>query len=80
MFRKLNRVAMSAVKKGGIFMTCSCSGAMTPDKFMITVKEAADQCQRQLSVIRIAGAGADHCFDSNHPEGNYLKNITYVVK
>eukprot|EP00213_Chloropicon_mariensis_P005840 CAMPEP_0197478226 /NCGR_PEP_ID=MMETSP1309-20131121/24359_2 /TAXON_ID=464262 /ORGANISM="Genus nov. species nov., Strain RCC998" /LENGTH=42 /DNA_ID= /DNA_START= /DNA_END= /DNA_ORIENTATION= len=42
-------MAMSLVARGGILMTCSCSGAVTrSDKFMIMLNNAAARAGRDV--------------------------------
>jgi 23S rRNA (cytosine1962-C5)-methyltransferase len=71
----MNRLALQAVAPGGIFLTCSCTGLVSEDAFLETVRRAAWQAGRTLQVLRVAGAGADHPFLLHAPEGRYLKAI-----
>ena len=56
----MNRLALQAVAPGGMFLTCSCTGLVSEDDFLETVRRAAWQAGRDVQVLRIAGAGADH--------------------
>ena len=58
----MNRLALQAVAPGGVFLTCSCTGLVSEDTFLDTLRRAAWQAGRTLQVLRIAGAGADHPF------------------
>jgi 23S rRNA (cytosine1962-C5)-methyltransferase len=71
----MNRLALQAVTPGGIFLTCSCTGLVSEETFLETLRRAAWQAGRTLQVIRIAGAAADHPFLVHVPEGRYLKAI-----
>jgi 23S rRNA (cytosine1962-C5)-methyltransferase len=71
----MNRLALQAVAPGGIFLTCSCTGLVSEETFLETLRRAAWQAGRMLQVIRIAGASADHPFLAHVPEGRYLKAI-----
>lgn len=71
----MNRLALQAVAPGGIFLTCSCTGLISEETFLETLRRAAWQASRQLQIIRIAGAGPDHPFMVHVPEGRYLKAI-----
>jgi 23S rRNA (cytosine1962-C5)-methyltransferase len=71
----MNRLALTAVAPGGIFLTCSCTGLVREEEFLETIRRAAWQAQRTVQVIRIAGAGADHPFLVHVPEGRYLKAV-----
>src|SRR5439155_3943141 len=71
----MNRLALQAVAPGGMFLTCSCTGLVSEDEFLHTVRRAAWQAGRSVQVLRIGGAGADHPFLIHVPEGRYLKAI-----
>jgi 23S rRNA G2069 N7-methylase RlmK/C1962 C5-methylase RlmI len=61
-------------------MTCSCSGAMTQSgEFELVVAEAAITAGRQITVLRRAGAAADHTLNPAYPEGAYLTNVLVCV-
>ncbi|CAO2816612.1 unnamed protein product [Amaranthus hypochondriacus] len=80
MYRNLNALAMRLTKKGGILMTCSCSGAMTQSgTFLRVIQGAAAMAGRRVTVLRQAGAACDHPIDPSYPEGAYLSNIMLRV-
>lgn len=76
----LNTKAMKIVKKGGLLMTCSCSGAMTqsPGEFVKVIQTAAYRAGVKATILSRKGAGADHPIDPHYPEGEYLSN--YIVR
>ncbi len=69
----LNRLGISLVEPGGILVTCSCSGMLTWEEFMQFVRTAAGSAGRRVQIFRKSGAGADHPWAADHPEGEYLK-------
>jgi 23S rRNA (cytosine1962-C5)-methyltransferase len=71
----MNRLALQAVAPGGIFLTCSCTGLVSEEMFLETVRRAAWQAGRTLQVLRVSGAAADHPFLLHVPEGRYLKAV-----
>lgn len=71
----MNKLALQAVAPGGIFLTCSCTGLISEEMFLETLRRAAWQAGRTLQVIKIAGAGPDHPFHVHVPESRYLKAI-----
>jgi 23S rRNA (cytosine1962-C5)-methyltransferase len=71
----MNRLALQAVTPGGLFLTCSCTGLVSEDKFLETLRRAAWQAGRTMQVLRVAGAAADHPFLIHVPEGRYLKAV-----
>ncbi|XP_021299434.1 uncharacterized protein LOC110428084 isoform X2 [Herrania umbratica] len=76
MYRNLNSLAMQITRRGGLLMTCSCSGAMTQSgMFLRTLQGAASMAGRKITVLRQSGAACDHPIDPSYPEGAYLSNI-----
>jgi 23S rRNA (cytosine1962-C5)-methyltransferase len=71
----MNRLALQAVAAGGVFLTCSCTGLVSEETFLDTVRRAAWQAGRTVQVLRVAGAAADHPFLVHVPEGRYLKAV-----
>jgi len=74
-YRDMNRLALQAVAPGGIFLTCSCTGLVSEETFLDTVRQAAWQAGRTVQVIKVAGAGGDHPFLAHVQEGRYLKAV-----
>ncbi|KAK4439536.1 Ribosomal RNA large subunit methyltransferase I [Sesamum alatum] len=80
MYRNLNSLAMQITRRGGLLMTCSCSGAMTQSgTFLRILQGAASMAGRKITVIRQAGAACDHPIDPSYPEGEYLSNVLLRV-
>ncbi|KAF0244627.1 MAG: hypothetical protein FD180_2353 [Planctomycetota bacterium] len=75
----MNRLAFGAVAKGGVLVTCSCSGLVPEAEFLEIVREAARSAEREYRVFRIAGAAPDHPVSTLYPEGRYLKAVFGVV-
>ncbi|HJZ92667.1 MAG TPA: class I SAM-dependent rRNA methyltransferase [Gemmataceae bacterium] len=71
----MNRLALQAVAPGGIFLTCSCTGLVSEETFLETVRRAAWQAGRTVQVLKVAGAGGDHPFLAHVQEGRYLKAV-----
>ena len=71
----MNRLALQAVAPGGLFLTCSCTGLVSEDEFLETLRRAAWQAGRTLQIFRITGAAADHPFLVHVPESRYLKAV-----
>ncbi|XP_020227536.1 uncharacterized protein LOC109808804 [Cajanus cajan] len=80
MYRNLNSLAMQLTKRGGLLMTCSCSGAVTQSGIFLRILQgAASMAGRKITVLRQAGAACDHPIDPSYPEGAYLSNILLRV-
>jgi 23S rRNA (cytosine1962-C5)-methyltransferase len=71
----MNRLALGVVAPGGIFLTCSCTGLVSEDDFLESLRRAAWQAGRAVQVLRVGGAGADHPYMLTAPEGRYLKAV-----
>jgi 23S rRNA (cytosine1962-C5)-methyltransferase len=71
----MNRLALQAVAPGGIFLTCSCTGLVSEEMFLETLRRAAWQVGRTVQIFNIAGAAPDHPYLVHVPEGRYLKAI-----
>jgi len=72
-YNDLNVLAMQLVAPGGLFVTCSCSGLVSPESFEDLVSKAAHRYQKRLQIFDRTGPGGDHPNASNHPDGRYLK-------
>jgi 23S rRNA (cytosine1962-C5)-methyltransferase len=71
----MNKLALAAVKPGGVFLTCSCTGLVSEEQFLDMLRRAAFYANRSVQVIKISGAGPDHPFLANVPESRYLKAV-----
>jgi len=69
----MNVVALSLLKRGGLFVSCSCSGLLDAAEFEEIVMRAAHRSKRRLQILDRTGPGADHPVMSNCPDGRYLK-------
>lgn len=84
-YHSLNRDALKLVaEKGGLFMTCSCSAAMTQKDggkfFLQTVQQASLSAQREITLMRVSGAAPCHTQSPvSFPAGNYLTAALFYV-
>lgn len=74
-YNDLNVLGLQLAKPGALFVTCSCSGLVTPEEFEDLVVQAAHRYDRRLQILDRTGAGGDHPAMSNYPESRYLKVI-----
>jgi 23S rRNA (cytosine1962-C5)-methyltransferase len=72
-YEDLNLLAISLVKSGGVFVTCSCSGLLSLEDFEAHVIKAAHRQGRRLQFFDRTGPGPDHPVYSNCLESRYLK-------
>jgi 23S rRNA (cytosine1962-C5)-methyltransferase len=71
----MNKLAMGAVKPGGLLLTCSCTGLVGEDQFLDMLRRAAFYAGRTVQVLKITGAGGDHPWLAHVPESRYLKAV-----
>ncbi len=71
----MNRQALSVVKPGGLFVTFSCTGLVSEDEFLESVRRGAFQAQKQVQIFKVTGAASDHPHLVNVPESRYLKAV-----
>lgn len=76
-YRDLNRLALTAVADGGLILSCSCSGLVSPDDFVGVLRAAALDLRTELRFHHVGGAGLDHPVSSSFPEGRYLKSVLF---
>ena len=69
----MNKLALAAVKPGGILLSCSCTGLVSEEQFLDMLRRAAFYANRMLQVIKVSGAGPDHPWLAHVPESRYLK-------
>ncbi len=72
-YEDLNMLGISLLKTGGLLVTCSCSGLLSPAEFERMLIRAAHRRNRRLQFLDFTGPGCDHPVMSNCPESRYLK-------
>lgn len=78
-YHDMNKVALPLVKRGGLFVSFSCSGLLKVEDFESTVIRVAHRLGKRLQILDRTGPGADHPVMSNYPEGRYLKALWAIV-
>ncbi|MGH8742352.1 MAG: 23S rRNA (cytosine(1962)-C(5))-methyltransferase RlmI, partial [Burkholderiales bacterium] len=71
----INLLALKLLRPGGLLMTFSCSGGVSPDLFQKIVAGAALDAGADVQIVSRLGAAADHPVALNFPEGDYLKGL-----
>ena len=79
-YADLNRLAFQKVDRGGLVVTCSCSGSVSEDSFLRMLRDAAAAARRDARVLYVRGAGADHPVAIECPETRYLKVAVLQVR
>jgi 23S rRNA (cytosine1962-C5)-methyltransferase len=72
-YKEINYRGARLLAPGGLFVTCSCSGKMTPALFGDVIEWAAQEAKRPLQLLERRGAARDHPVLIGVPETEYLK-------
>ena len=76
----LNRLGFGKVERGGLVVTCSCSGALSEERFVRVLRDAAAAARRDVRILQLRGAGGDHPVALECPETRYLKVAVLQVR
>jgi 23S rRNA (cytosine1962-C5)-methyltransferase len=71
----MNVLALNVVEPGGLLLTCSCSGLLSAEEFLILLRAAARKAGRSVQVLGVTGAAPDHPVGLEALEGSYLKAV-----
>lgn len=75
----LNVLAMGLVEPGGLLLTCSCSGLLSSEEFLILLRAAARRAGRSVRVLKVSGAAPDHPVGLDALQGAYLKAVWLLM-
>jgi 23S rRNA (cytosine1962-C5)-methyltransferase len=71
----MNRLALDAIPPGGLLLTCSCTGLVGEADFLEMLRRVALNAGREIQILEVRGAGADHPVRADVPESRYLKAV-----
>jgi 23S rRNA (cytosine1962-C5)-methyltransferase len=77
---KLNRDAMRLTRKGGLFVSCSCSGLLDSNEFRQVLMKASHKAEQDFTWVAQGGLAWDHPMRIEFPEGQYLKGWVGITK
>ena len=72
-YKEINYRGVRLLAPGGLLITSSCSGKVTPDLFAEVIDWAAQEAKRPLQILERRGAARDHPPLLGVPETDYLK-------
>jgi 23S rRNA (cytosine1962-C5)-methyltransferase len=72
-YQDVNRLAMRLLAPGGLLLSCSCSGLVSPELLQKVLFSASVEAGVSLRLLERRGAGIDHPVALDCPEGEYLK-------
>jgi 23S rRNA (cytosine1962-C5)-methyltransferase len=79
-YKDINLLAFKLLRPGGILMTFSCSGLITPELFQKIVSDAALDAGQEVHILQRLFQAQDHTVSLNFPEGLYLKGLLCKVQ
>jgi 23S rRNA (cytosine1962-C5)-methyltransferase len=74
-YHRLNRAAVELLVRGGILLTCSCTGGVSREDFFLMLSGVAQKSRRNMRILESRGAAADHPVSATCLETEYLKCI-----
>ncbi|MBX9696318.1 MAG: class I SAM-dependent rRNA methyltransferase, partial [Cyanobacteria bacterium] len=78
-YHDLNLRALSAVAPDGLFVSCSCSQAISESDLMSVIRSAAQESRKSLTLLEKRGQSVDHRALLQIPETSYLKCLYFSV-
>lgn len=72
-YHRINRLAVDLLPSDGILVTCSCSGSVSREDFLMMLSGVAQKSGREIQVLEQRGASADHPIAATCLETEYLK-------
>jgi 23S rRNA (cytosine1962-C5)-methyltransferase len=79
-YQDINRLSMSILRPGGILVTFSCSGLISPDLFQKIIFSASLEAVREVQILEKLGHSPDHPILITVPETEYLKGFICRVR
>lgn len=78
-YKDINLLAMKLLRRGGILITFSCSGAVSADLFQKVIFGASVDASRTVQIIERLSQSSDHPVLVTCPETEYLKGLVCRV-
>ena len=78
-YHKLNREAIRRTKRGGLFVSCSCSGLFTEEEFRLVLAKASLTQENRVRWLLRGSHSPDHPQRPEFPQGTYLKSWMGII-
>jgi 23S rRNA (cytosine1962-C5)-methyltransferase len=78
-YTDLNQACLENLPVGGLLVSSSCSGRVTPEDFRSMLRLAAGRAKRDVRLLDFLTQPADHAERLAFPEGRYLKTAILEV-
>jgi 23S rRNA (cytosine1962-C5)-methyltransferase len=72
-YHRLNRIAVSLLEPGGILISCSCTGGVSREDFLLMLSGVAQKSSRDMRILETRGPAPDHPISATCLETEYLK-------
>lgn len=72
-YHRINRLAVELLNPGGILITCSCSGNVGREDFLMMLSGVVEKTKRSLRVLEQRGPSPDHPVSPTCLDSEYLK-------
>jgi 23S rRNA (cytosine1962-C5)-methyltransferase len=72
-YHRLNRAAVELLQRGGVLLSCSCTGGVSREDFLLMLSGVAQKSRRDIRVLEQRGAAPDHPVSATCLETEYLK-------
>jgi len=79
-YHRLNRSAIGLLNPGGILVTCSCTGSVSREDFVLMLSGVAQKSGRDIRILEQRGAAADHPVSATCLETEYLKCVICQIE
>jgi 23S rRNA (cytosine1962-C5)-methyltransferase len=79
-YHRLNRAAVELLVGGGILLTCSCTGGVSREDFLLMLSGVAQKSRRDIRVLEQRGAAPDHPIGATCLETEYLKCMICEIR
>ena len=74
-YSRLNELGVAVLKRGGVLVTCSCSGLVSRADFVEMISGVARATGRDIQILEQHGQPLDHPVSATCPETEYLKML-----
>ena len=79
-YHRINRAAVELLERGGILLSCSCTGGVSREDFLLMLSGVAQKSRRDIRVLEQRGAAPDHPVCATCLETEYLKCMICEIR
>jgi 23S rRNA (cytosine1962-C5)-methyltransferase len=79
-YHRINRAAVQLLQRGGILLTCSCTGGVSREDFLLMLSGVAQKSGRDIRILEQRGAAPDHPVSATCLETDYLKCMICEIR